>query len=110
MAFAISNYTQAAKLMTPQANLDTLIGEGEEKHNDAFKKELSGVLPNAYQGLKEQGKAADTQVVQHILGVGNVEQTAISLSDLNANIEVIAQALRIGIEKLNELTARTMGG
>lgn len=108
----IESYKQAAQLANPQHGLSTLVGGGGESKtgNPAFKGELSNVLGALYQGIKNQGHTAETHVTQQIMGVGNVEQTAVSLSELNANLEVAAQGLRIAVEKINELTTRTMGG
>lgn len=110
MVSPISSYSQAARLIKPQASLNTMVVGDESKSDLSFKGALSNAASNLYDNVKQQGRAADAQIVQQVMGVGNVEQTAISLAELNANMEVIAQALRIGIEKLNELTTRTMGG
>ena len=114
MSSVISNYTQAARLASPQTNLSKVVGGsplGEEGGtlNPAFKNELTGAIGTIYQGLKAQGKTAETHATQHIMGVGNVEQTAVSLADLNSNLEIIATALRTAVEKINELTTRSMG-
>ena len=111
-ASLIANYSQAAKLAQPQQSLGAIVDSASEtkKGSKDFQQTLSSVMNNLYQGVKQQGHTTETHLSQQIMGVGNIEETAMSLAELNANLDVVAQGLRIAVEKITELTTRTMGG
>lgn len=111
----VSNYTQAARLASPQNNLNKVVSGGGEDNTlttalaPPFKNELGNALGNMYNDVKAHGIATEKHAKDHIMGVGNVEQTALSLAELNSNLEIMATALRTAVEKINELTTRSMG-
>ena len=112
---AISQYQQAARLKAPTGTLDTAMGNGGSTPSGAassagFKDTLGSAVSGMYDQVKHKGTAAESHITQQIMGTGNVEQTAVSLAELQTNLEVLAQGLRIAVEKITELTTRTMGG
>lgn len=113
----MQNYANAARLGGKSASQQTQ-GAGTEgdvfnafkKTETPFKSELSSVVGSVTGGLKQTGAVAEHNITAQIMGVGNTEKTAIALNELGTHMEIVSQALRIMIEKINELTTRTMGG
>ncbi|MBX9977203.1 MAG: hypothetical protein K2X98_03015 [Alphaproteobacteria bacterium] len=110
----MQNYANAARLggkaASPQTQSDGDVFDAFKKTETPFKSELSSVVGSVTGGLKQTGAAAEHNITAQIMGVGNTEKTAIALNELGTHMEIVSQALRIMIEKINELTTRTMGG
>ncbi len=113
---ALQSYTNAAKLGSSGVNSskDPLGGEGEvgikSSAPHGFKSELSSFPKATLDSLKQSGADAEKNITAQILGTGNVEKTAMSIQELSTHMEIVSQALRVAVEKINELTTRTMGG
>lgn len=106
---AIQNYTSAARLAQPTGTSETVVSTKESAASPSFKNEFSN-LTGLFQGVKQSGASTEAAVTSQIMGTGNIEQTAIALNDLNTRLELLSQFLKIGIEKIDQLTTRTMGG
>ncbi len=108
---ALQSYRDAAKL---GGESQSTANPGSIKSTDfggaAFKAELSSLAHTVLGGIKQTGASAEHAIATQIFGAGNVEKTALSLQELNTHMEIVSQALRIAVEKINELTTRTMGG
>jgi|GEM_PF-6289376 len=104
----LQSYMDAARLTKDSQSFNTVISD--EKATSSSKNVFKNELGSMMQGVMKTGGDAENAVAKQIMGVGSVEQTALALNDLNTRLEVVAQAIRISIEKLTELTSRTMGG
>lgn len=106
---AIQNYTSAAKLTQPKGGVETVVGGKDSSTSTSFKNEFSGIN-GMFQGVKQSGASTEMAVTGQIMGTGNIEQTAIALNDLSSRLELLSQFLKMGIEKIDILTSKTMGG
>lgn len=60
--------------------------------------------------LKQTGITAEKDVMNQIMGTGNIDKTAVSMEAAKTYLETVSHILRISVDKLTELTTRTMGG
>ncbi len=107
---AIQNYSNAARLAKPGGTVDTFVEQkSTETSTSSFKNEFSGI-GQLFQGVKQSGGATEMAVGHQIMGGGSIEQTALALNDLNTRLELLSQFLKMGIDKIDQLTSKTMGG
>lgn len=60
--------------------------------------------------LKQTGINAEKDVMHQIMGTGNLDKTAVSMEAAKTYLETVSHILRISVDKITELTTRTMGG
>ena len=96
-------------------------GEGEmslssSSNAPSFKETLSTSSASHGHGLsvlkqlKQSGNTAEKDALHQIMGVGNLEKTAVSMEAAKTYLEVVSHILRMSVDKITELTTRTMGG